>query len=555
MIKKRRDPVEHAAMPGLKDDLQEGRITRRDFLRYATLLGVSTTAAYKLANTVNNGESFLMPTAQAGSMPKGGTLRISMRVQEIHSPHTFSWLSESNIFRGSNEYLTYTDYQNVTHPALVESWDVSDDIRSWTLNLRKWKWHSGRDFTADDVIWNIKRCLDPATGSSVLGLMKGYMMDDAGENLWDANAIEKVDDHTVRMNLKTANVAIPEHLFHYPMAIIDPDEGGKFGVGSNGTSVFDLVEFKLGEKAVLKARKGEEHWNGGPHLDSIEWIDLGDDASAQLAAFASGQVDGAYNAAVGQKDAYATLADYTLLSASTAGTGVLRGQCDVAPFNDPRVRKAMRLAVDTNQALAVAHRGVGAAGEHHHVCPIHPDYHELPFMARDVAASKALLAEAGYPDGVEIGGIACKKDPPWELAAVEVMVEQMKEAGIKAEIDLLPSSEFWGIWDKAPLGFTSWAHRPLGFMVLGLAYRSGVPWNESHFSDAEFDSTLTQAEGIADARERSKLIGKLETIMQERGPVVQPIWLGRFTPWSKKVVGFNMHPTQYIFSHELALNS
>jgi len=152
-------------------------------LRYATLLGVSTTAAYKLANKVNTGEPLLMPTARAGSMPKGGTLRISMRVQEIHSPHTFAWLSESNIFRGTNEYLTYTDYQNVTRPALVESWSVSDDIRTWTLNLRKWKWHSGRDFTADDVIWNIKRCLDPATGSSVLGLMKGYMMDDAGENL------------------------------------------------------------------------------------------------------------------------------------------------------------------------------------------------------------------------------------------------------------------------------------------------------------------------------------------------------------------------------------
>ena len=54
-MKKRRDPIEHAAMPGLKDDLQEGRITRRDFLRYATLLGVSTTAAYKLANKVNTG--------------------------------------------------------------------------------------------------------------------------------------------------------------------------------------------------------------------------------------------------------------------------------------------------------------------------------------------------------------------------------------------------------------------------------------------------------------------------------------------------------------------
>ncbi|HBK77627.1 MAG TPA: ABC transporter substrate-binding protein [Gammaproteobacteria bacterium] len=554
-MKKSRDPIEHAAMPGLKDDLQEGRITRRDFLRYATLLGVSTTAAYKLANKVNTGEPLLIPIARAGSMPKGGTLRISMRVQEIHSPHTFAWLSESNIFRGTNEYLTYTDYQNVTRPALVESWSVSDDIRTWTLNLRKWKWHSGRDFTADDVIWNIKRCLDPATGSSVLGLMKGYMMDDAGENLWDANALEKVDDHTVNMNLKTANVAIPEHLFHYPMAIIDPDEGGKYGAGSNGTNVFDLVEFKLGEKAVLKARKGAQHWNGGPHLDAIEWIDLGDDYSAQLAAFASGQVHGAYDAPVGQMDAYAQMPGLRNMDVATAGTGVLRGQVDEAPFNDPRVRKAMRLAVDSRQALEVAQRGVGVAGEHHHVCPIHPDYHELPFMARDVEAAKALLTEAGYPNGIEIGGIACKKDPPWELAAVEVMVEQLKDAGIRAEINLLPSSEFWGIWDKTRLGFTSWAHRPLGFMVLGLAYRSGVPWNESHFNDAEFDETLTQAEGIPDARERSKLIGKLETIMQERGPIVQPIWLGRYTPWHENVLGYNAHPTLYIFGHELALKS
>ena len=554
-MKKSRDPIEHAAMPGLKDDLQEGRITRRDFLRYATLLGVSTTAAYKLANKVNTGEPLLIPIARAGSMPKGGTLRISMRVQEIHSPHTFAWLSESNIFRGTNEYLTYTDYQNVTRPALVESWSVSDDIRTWTLNLRKWKWHSGRDFTADDVIWNIKRCLDPATGSSVLGLMKGYMMDDAGENLWDANALEKVDDHTVNMNLKTANVAIPEHLFHYPMAIIDPDEGGKYGAGSNGTNVFDLVEFKLGEKAVLKARKGAQHWNGGPHLDAIEWIDLGDDYSAQLAAFASGQVHGAYDAPVGQMDAYAQMPGLRNMDVATAGTGVLRGQVDEAPFNDPRVRKAMRLAVDSRQALEVAQRGVGVAGEHHHVCPIHPDYHELPFMARDVEAAKALLTEAGYPNGIEIGGIACKKDPPWELAAVEVMVQQLKDAGIRAEINLLPSSEFWGIWDKTRLGFTSWAHRPLGFMVLGLAYRSGVPWNESHFNDAEFDETLTQAEGIPDARERSKLIGKLETIMQERGPIVQPIWLGRYTPWHENVLGYNAHPTLYIFGHELALKS
>lgn len=538
---KRRDK-EHGSMPVLKDDLQEGRISRREFLRYATLLGVSTTAAYKIANVVNNGEPLLMQAAQAANIPKGGVLKIAYRVVDIDDPHTYAWGSE--VFRCVGDYLTRTDEDGVTHPALVESWDVSDDIRTWTLNLRKCKWHSGRDFVADDVVWNLKRVLDPATGSSVLGLMKGYMMNDEGTALWDANAIEKVDDHTVRMNLRNANVAIPEHLFHYPMCILDPDDGGKFGVGSNGTGGFDLVSFDLGQKAVMKARN--DYWGGGPYLDGVEFIDLGDDPSAEMAALASGQVHGIYAGEVSQLDVYKGLPGVKIYQAATAQTGVLRGQCDTAPFNDPRIRKAMRLAVDPRQALEVAHRGVGAPAEHHHVAPVHPDYHELPFMERDIAGAKQLLAEAGYPDGIHVGDVACKPDPAWEILAVQYIVEQWKEAGITADINVMPSSEYWGIWTKAPLGFTGWTHRPLGFMVLGLAYRSGVPWNESKFADPEFDATLTKAEGIVDARERSKVIGKLESIMQERGPLVQPIWRGAYAAWTEKLVGVRKHPTDYM---------
>ena len=79
---KRRDK-EHAALPVLKDDLQEGRITRREFLRYATLLGVTSTAAYKIANVVNNGEPLLMQTVQAANIPKGGVLKVAYRVVDI----------------------------------------------------------------------------------------------------------------------------------------------------------------------------------------------------------------------------------------------------------------------------------------------------------------------------------------------------------------------------------------------------------------------------------------------------------------------------------------
>ena len=167
-------------------------------------------------------------------------------------------------------------------------------------------------------------------------------------------------------------------------------------------------------------------------------------------------------------------------------------------------------------------------------------------MERDIAGAKQLLADAGYPDGIHVGEVACKPDPAWEILAVQYIVEQWKEAGITADINVMPSSEFWGIWDKTPLGFTGWTHRPLGFMVLGLAYRSGVPWNESRFNDPEFDQLLTKAEGIVDARERSKVIGQLETIMQERGPVVQPIWRGAYAAWTEKLVGVRKHPTDYM---------
>ena len=174
-------------------------------------------------------------------------------------------------------------------------------------------------------------------------------------------------------------------------------------------------------------------------------------------------------------------------------------------------------------------------------------------MHRDVEAAKKLLAEAGHPDGIDVE-IASKKAPAWELQAVQAMVEQWKDAGIRVKINVMPSAQFWDVWDKVPFGFTSWAHRPLGFMVLALGYRSGVPWNESRFNDAEFDTLLTQAEGTLDVEERREILGQIEMIMQERGPITQPLWRGIFAAFDQRVAGYKLHPTGYIFPEELGWN-
>ena len=542
---------EHRHIPKLKEELASGKITRRDFLRYSTLLGLSAAAAYKFAGDLTGVK--LIPAAKAADMPMGGTLRVSMRVPTIADPHIYQWVYDSNISRQVVEYLTLTDHSNVTHPGLLEGWEASDDLMTWDLRIRKeLKWHNGRDFVADDVMWNLKRVLDPATGSSVLGLMKGYMMNDDASGLWDAGAIEAVDEKTVRLNIKTPQIAIPEHLFHYPMAIIDPEENGVFGVGANGQGAFELVEYVQNEKAILVAR--DDYYGDGPYLDRIEFVDLGDEPTSTLAALATGQVLGMYEGTIAQLDIYRGMPGITVHEATTAKTGVARGQVDQPQFRDPRVRKALRFAVDPIRCLELGHKNSGAPGEHHHVCPIHPDYAELPMMERNVEMAKQLLAEAGMPDGIDLE-IATKKDPPWELATVQAMVEQWKECGIRVKINAMPSDKFWEVWNKVPFGFTSWTHRSLGFIVLGLAYRTGVPWNESHYSNAEFDALLTQAEGTLDIEERRDLIRQLEMIMQEDGPITQPLWRSVYSAWSDKVIGFQHHPTSYIFGNTLAVKS
>ncbi len=556
---------DHALVPTLKRQLVERQIDRREFVRYATLLGMAAPAAYAFVARVTR-ERLVAPAEAQATLPKGGTLRIAMRCQDLKSPHTYSWIESANSARQVLDYLTVTGVDNVTRPSLIEKWEPSPDLKTWTLRVRKSvKWHNGRQFTADDVVWNLKRVLDPKTGSSVLGLMKGFLLEDyeTGEKddkgnpkkasrLWDANAIQKVDDFTVRLNGKTPQLAVPEQLFHYPLLILDPAENGEFKVGSNGTGAFTLVENEVGRRQVLKAHK-PRYWGGGAYLDQLEFIDLGDDPAASVAALVSKQVDGLYGADIVQLEALQKIPHVQMYQVTTAYTATARMQ-PVKPFDDKRVRQAMRYAIDSNAVLQIAHRGLGQPGEHHHVSPVHPEYAKLAPPQRDVARAKKLLSEAGYPNGIDVE-IICRPQPAWELLAVQAMVEQWKEAGIRVKINVMPSTQYWEVWTKVPFGFTTWAHRPLGIMSLALAYRSGGPWNESKYSNPEFDRLLTQAEGTLDVAARREIMARLETILQEDGPIVQPVWRAIFTFHDKRVQGFKPHPALYIFGHQLAIQA
>ena len=175
-------------------------------------------------------------------------------------------------------------------------------------------------------------------------------------------------------------------------------------------------------------------------------------------------------------------------------------------------------------------------------------------MKQDIVKAKALLAAAGYPNGIDTE-IFCRPQPDWELLAVQTMVEQWKEAGIRVKINVMPSAQYWNEWTKVPFGFTTWAHRPLGTMVLSLAYRTGAAWNESNWSNAEFDKTITEAEGYIDIDKRRAVMAKLERIMLDEGPIVVPLWRSVFNYSDKKIKGYKIHPSIYIEAKEMWLDA
>jgi hypothetical protein len=128
--------------------------------------------------------------------------------------------------------------------------------------------------------------------------------------------------------------------------------------------------------------------------------------------------------------------------------------------------------------------------------------------------------------------LVCIKDPDWESKACNVMAEQWKDIGVTINVNVLPAAQYWEIWNANtnPFAFTSWTHRPLGVMVLGLAYRTGVPWNESYWSNAKFDELLARPGIRSESPQRS---GEGNRDPRRRRPDRPPLWRSAWR-WTRR---------------------
>lgn len=555
----------HPRVLDAQSKLASGRIHRREFLRYATLLGASFATATAMAAC---GQTAPAPAAEApaadapaadapaeaeapaaGGIVRGGTLRSAMTLPLIDHPARFSWTQQSNVARQVGEYLTLTGPDNITRPYLLESWEANDDVTEWTLNLRQGiKFNNGDELTADDVMFTMGQWLDENVGSSMLGLLS---------YLGGMQNVEKVDDHTIKLYLESANIGVPEHLFHYPGIILHRGFEGDYIKQPVGTGAFTLEEYAEGERAVLKARS--DYWRMGedgnplPYLDEIIYVAL--DKDAAVAAIQSGQVDSMFQP---RPVDWQTLKDFpgvNVRSASTAQCFLVRVRVDLEPWDDNRVRTALKMCQDREKILQLSYFGEGDLSIDAHVAPVHPAYAEKPIPAYDPDGAMALLEEYAAEKGLELPlqvTLATKNDES-EPEIAQALKEQALPGGFDIQLDITEPGGYWDRWTEVDLGITAWTHRPLDTMVLPLAYTQEAigNWNETRWVDEEFETLLRQAEGTLDVEARRDMMSQIEDIMQDRGPIGNSYWKRVWNATSTQFHNVTAHPTQYDLLYEV----
>ena len=499
-------------------------------------------------------------TAPAGAT--GGTLTHGQKdpVQSLDPSNPGGTLTAQEIFRHIYDGLMIFDENLQPHPNLAESWTVSADEREWTFKLRKGvKFHDGTPLTSASVKYHFDRILDIKEASSIKSLFTVI------------EEMQTPDDHTIVFRTKTPFGPFLNYLAHGGAGIVSRaavEKWGKdFPLHPVGTGPYKLEEFLVGQRVVLA--RNPDHWRGAPSFERIVFKTIPEDG-ARVAALEAGEVDTIIPIPFTSVARLRARKDLQVAPKPVITMMYIGFNLSKAPFDDPKVRQALHMAVDRRgivdrilggfASVADSPMGRGTFG-----------YSPSPTYDYDPAKAKALLAEAGWRPGAS--GVLEKGGKPltftlWtpqdlylrDLTVAQAAQAQMKAVGADVDLKKVEAANWFTTLkvaaQRAPYDMFMWSLTPTtgdGYQQLVELSRSDpdpskppMAWNLSHYSNPKVDALIQTAGSTTDQDKRKAALKEAQENIMRDAPLAFMNSLNFILGHKATVQGVRVIPNRFV---------
>lgn len=500
----------------LESDLKAGRLSRRDFMKAASIFGFAAAVP-----------GIFSSSALAAGPTKGGHLKIALgsgSTTDSLDPATYTDPFMQTLGGSIHNYLTVVNGDGSLSGELAESWEASKDAKVWTFKIRNTaKFHNGKSVTPADVIASLKHHGGKESKSGAKVIV---------DELTDM----KIDGDSVVMTLTNGNADLPYQISDYHLAILPSDADGKVDATSGiGAGPYVLKNYNAGVKAEVT--KFDDYWdNNIGHVASAELLTVAD-VAARTNALTTGEVDVIDRLDI--KTLHLLERNKSLKVLETSGNAhyTIPMHTNTAPFKSNDVRMALKYSIDREALLKTVLRGHGRVGNDHPIGQANRYVdNSIEQRTYDPDKAKFHLKKAGMTS-LKVDLSAADAAFAGAVDAAVLFKEHAKKSNIDINVVREPNDGYWSnVWMKKPFGMCYWGGRPTEDWMFSTAYSDGAKWNDSFWSHEKFNKVLLEARAELNATKRAEMYSELQGIVSNEGGVIVPLFNNNIMASTDKVI-------------------
>jgi peptide/nickel transport system substrate-binding protein len=532
------------------DEFAAGRLSRRDFIRRGTVVGISVPllgsilaacgSSSSSSKTGTSNSSSSSATGAAGAVIKAGIVTPTGAI----NPVTVADQGGLDMLAQTGEFLCLSSQTLTLQPVLATSWSADSTAKVWTFKIRQnVKFHGGAALTADDVVYTYQLHTNTKNGSNALSAFAGVL---------SPSGVKKVDDFTVQFTLDAANGNFPylTSSDNYNMIILpNGQDPAKWQSTFIGTGPFTLGSYT--PKSGATFARNEAYW-GTKALPSQTEFTFYDTQTPAILALTGGTIDvvGQFSVTGAQE---LLTGSYNIIKLKSSAHRELSFRCDQAPFTDPRVRQAVALSIDRPAIVQALFKGYADVGNDSPFAPVFPSTNtSVPQRVQDLSKAKSLLSAAGHSSGFSTQLVTENFLEIPDYA--QIVAQSAKAIGVNINLKVESSAQYYGKatfgnsdWLDATMSLVDYGHRsvPNVFLTAPLettnAKTGTGPWNAAHFANSQYDSLVAKYVAAVDLTTQKSLAGQIETLLLDQTPIIFGYFYNYLSATAQGVTG--VYPT------------